>query len=128
MVVEGVGGWGGFLQRESDCTCHNRVALGDTGGELGAGTGGEARLHVLQAAVQGRERVLVRLWTNMQQMQESVSAEKCAKWLDRYSKKKQNMYISHELRMNPCCELDLKALCVTFERYLLVFYGINKCL
>lgn len=83
VVVEG-----GFLQRESDCTCHNRVALGDTGGELGAGAGGEARLHVLQAAVQGRERVLVRLWTNMQQMQESVSEEKCAKWLDRYSKKK----------------------------------------
>lgn len=117
------------MQRESDCTCHNRVALGDTGGKLGAGAGGEARLHVLQAAVQGRERVLVRLWTNMQQMQESVSAEKCTKWLERYSKKKKkNMYISHKLRMNPCCELDLKALCVTFERYLLVFYGINKCL
>lgn len=81
VVVVVVGG-------ESDCTCHNRVALGDTGGELGAGAGGEARLHVLQAAVQGRERVLVRLWTNMQQMQESVSAEKCAKWLDRYSKNK----------------------------------------
>lgn len=44
-----------FVQRESDCTCHNRVALGDTGGELGAGAGGEARLNVFQAGVQGRE-------------------------------------------------------------------------
>lgn len=44
-----------FVQRESDCTCHNRVALGDTGGELGAGAGGEARLHVFQAGIQRRE-------------------------------------------------------------------------
>ncbi|TNN80924.1 hypothetical protein EYF80_008929 [Liparis tanakae] len=30
-----------------------RVALGDTGGEVGAGAGGKARLHVIMATVQG---------------------------------------------------------------------------
>lgn len=65
------------MQRESDCTCHNRVALGDAGGEVGAGAGGEARLHVLQAGVQGRERVLVRLWTNKTTDAKKKSIEKC---------------------------------------------------
>lgn len=39
----------------SDCTCHNRVALGDAGGEVGAAAAGEAGLHVVQAGVQGRK-------------------------------------------------------------------------
>lgn len=52
---------------ESYCTCHNRVALRDTGGEIRVGTGGKAWLHVFQASVQGWEWVLICLWTNTQQ-------------------------------------------------------------
>lgn len=65
----------GSMQRESDCTCHNRVALGHTGGEVGAGAVGKARLHVFDASVQGWERVLIRLQTNTQQMQKYVNGK-----------------------------------------------------
>lgn len=51
------------MQRGSDCTCHHGVALRDAGGQVRAGAGGEARLHVFQASVQGRERVLIGLQT-----------------------------------------------------------------